>query len=357
MSMPAADTAPLFRAGPQIHETQEQQQHPGGAEFGNFDDLDFGELSTEDFSTIDFRNKSWNPDMNDNPPVPDLSNGPPPHTNKPADSWSGHRQPLPPQGRGAGVQFPPVGPPSQTDLMPQPPWAATSMPLTFNAPGQGLPTRQSAEAGPQVQQQPASYRRQRGSSFHKPAPLATGRPSPSSSRSTQVARRVVAQDSDSYTEDGERCHRCGHHKLQGNSSNGSGSNITPAATPTVPSSAPSIPGKTLTTPRDVGSSGTVSNPEVLREHGINPARLAQEVSAIARQQNEDRMSQHRGSITRNPTWEMSESGHPVRHGRHYSHEAEVPEDEDADDETEYVGRPDGRSSKVIVVYMHHCNCR
>ncbi|KAL9610757.1 MAG: hypothetical protein Q9167_004576 [Letrouitia subvulpina] len=325
-----------FEAGAQTHEMQ--QQHSSGIRLGNgLDELDLGELSAEDFSNIGFGNETWNPDISDSSAIPSLGIDAPSVSNGPVDSWRGHKQPHAPQAHGPSVQNSLAGALYQTDLMPQPSRIATNVPPPFNAPSQGAPISQSSDH----QRQPRS--------FHGPPPIFTGRPSSSGhSRPTQVIRRVVMQESDSHGEDGDRCHQCGHQKAQSSSRGGAGYPVTPAATPAASSSA---------SPRTAGGGGKVSVPEILSEHGIDPARLAHGANSIARQPNEHLISSRRGSTVRSPTWERSEGRDQVRRCGTHHHGPELYEGEEADYEIEYIKRPDGRVRKAVVVYVYECNCR
>lgn len=337
-----------FEAGAQTQEMPQQQ--PSGIRFGNgLDELDLGELSAEDFSNIGFGSETWNPDTSDSSAIPSLAIDAPSASNGPVDSWNGHRQPHVPQGHGSGVQNPLAGPLYQTDLMPQPSRVATNVNPPYNVPGQGIPRGQSSDIGtPQPQMQPVNHQRQ-SRSFHGPPPIFTGRP-PSSghSRPTQVIRRIVTQESDSQSEDGDRCHQCGHQKAQISSRGGAGYPVTPAPTPVASSSA---------SPRTAGGGGKVSVPEILSEHGIDPARLAHGANPITRQPNEHLISSRRGSTVISPTWERSEGRDQVRRYGTHHHGPEVHEGEEADYEIEYTKRPDGRVRKAVVVYVYDCNCR
>lgn len=327
-----------------------QQQQSSGIRLGNgLDELDLGELSAEDFSNIGFGNETWNADISDSSAIPSLAIDAPSARNEPANSWSGQRQPHAPQGHEPGVQNSLAAPLYQTDLMPQPSRVATNVPYPFNASGQGLPRRQSSDIGtPQPQMQPVSHQRQ-SRSFHGPPPIFTGRP-PSSgqSRPTQVIRRIVTHESDSHNEDGDRCHQCGHQKVQGSSRGGAGYPVTPASTPAGSSSA---------SPRTASGGGKVSVPEILSEHGIDPARLAHGANPIPRQPNEHLISSRRGSTVISPNWERSEGRDQLRRYGTYHHGPDVYEGEDADYEIEYTKRPDGRVAKAVVVYVYECNCR
>ncbi|KAL9044996.1 MAG: hypothetical protein Q9214_001908 [Letrouitia sp. 1 TL-2023] len=337
-----------FEGGAQTHEMQQQQS--SGIGFGNgLDELDIGNLSAEDFSNIGFGSETWNADISDNSAIPSLAIDASSAGNGPVDSWSGHRQSHAPQGHGPGVQNPLAGSLYQTDLMPQPSRVATNVYPPFNVPGQGLPGRQSSDIKPpQPPMQPVNHQRQ-SRSFHGPPPIFTGRPSSSGhSRPTQVIRRIVTQESDSHSEDGDRCHQCGHAKAQGSIRGGAGYPVTPASTPAASSSA---------SPRTAGGGGKVSVPEILSEHGIDPARLAHGANPIARQSNEHLMSSRRGSTVISPNWERSEGRDQVRRYGTHHHGPEVYEGEDADYEIEYTKRPDGRVTKAVVVYVYECNCR